>query len=222
MKKKSLALIAITVVMVASIATAFTLAYFTSQDAETNTFTVGNVEIDLDEPNWDGNTETNPAMKANPGVAVVKDPIVTNLGENDAYVRMQVIVSDADVFAITDDDDDTEYPCKLFDINTGWIQVGDAVKNNGTWIYTYNYDGILGTTETTKKTNALFNDVMLPTYFDNDDVAALREDGEDSFTVTVKAAAIQVEGFAADTGTGTTAADNAFAALTAQIAANNP
>ena len=30
------------------------LAYFTDEDTKDNTFTVGNVDIVLDEPNWDG------------------------------------------------------------------------------------------------------------------------------------------------------------------------
>jgi len=45
MKKKSLALIAIAVVMVASIATAYTLAYFTDSKSKENVFTVGDVKL---------------------------------------------------------------------------------------------------------------------------------------------------------------------------------
>ena len=47
MKKKSIVLVATALMLMASLIVGGTLAYFTDDDAETNTFTVGNVSIDL-------------------------------------------------------------------------------------------------------------------------------------------------------------------------------
>ncbi len=60
-----------------------TLAYFTDNDKATNTFTLGNVAIDLKEV-----FEQNSIL--NPGVAVEKKATVTNTGKNDAFVRVHL------------------------------------------------------------------------------------------------------------------------------------
>lgn len=52
MKKKILAL-TLCVVMAAIAIVGGTLAYFTDTDKATNTFTAGNIDIDLTEPKWD-------------------------------------------------------------------------------------------------------------------------------------------------------------------------
>jgi len=52
MKKRILA-IALVVCLLATALVSGTLAYFTDTDDATNTFTVGNVSIDLTEPKWD-------------------------------------------------------------------------------------------------------------------------------------------------------------------------
>ncbi|MDO5323968.1 MAG: TasA family protein, partial [Clostridia bacterium] len=52
MNKKKVLVLAVSVCLVAILAIGGTLAYFTDTDAKTNTFTVGNVDITLTEPNW--------------------------------------------------------------------------------------------------------------------------------------------------------------------------
>lgn len=76
----------------ATAVTGATLAYFTDDDVAANEFTVGNVEIDLTEPGWDGPNGTGKveAETMYPGEAVAKDPIVTNTGENPAFIRLKV------------------------------------------------------------------------------------------------------------------------------------
>jgi len=85
-----------------------TMAYFTSQDTVTNTFTVGKVKIDLDEKNFDGKDKEgkdNSSVERDdyntyhliPGVPVEKDPRVTvEANSEDAYVRMLVNVKNMD------------------------------------------------------------------------------------------------------------------------------
>ena len=81
-----------------------TLAYLTSTDKVENTFTVGNVAINLDEAKVaDNGTAVTPAerVKGNnyklmPGHTYTKDPTVTVLeGSEEAYVRMKVTFNNA-------------------------------------------------------------------------------------------------------------------------------
>ena len=97
MKKKILS-IALVVAMIAIIA-AGSFAYFTDKDAQTNTFTVGDVKIDLFE---DFNTEKLNLVPAvgtmdENGYAVYENKIekevyVENTGSQKSYVRVQIAV----------------------------------------------------------------------------------------------------------------------------------
>ena len=103
-------------VLLVSLSVGATLAYLTSTDEVENTFTVGDVQIELDETNYDGvdqdnNDNKNEARdKSNkynlvPGVPCIKDPIVTVLKNSEpCYVRVKVIV---DVSGCEGDEDDT-------------------------------------------------------------------------------------------------------------------
>jgi len=104
--KKKLTALALVIVMVAMLFTGLTMAYFTDTDEATNTFTVGNVKIKLDEAEveYDSATskwnEKNPEVrtengityegKAYPGAELPKDPTVHNEGDNGAWVRVKV------------------------------------------------------------------------------------------------------------------------------------
>lgn len=81
MKKKILAL-ALVVVLAVTAVTGATLAYFTDEDDATNTFTMGNVEIDLKE-NYTPSTLV-------PGLDINKDVWVENVGTEEAYVRVHM------------------------------------------------------------------------------------------------------------------------------------
>ena len=72
-RKKIIALIA-TVSLCASLAIGGTLAYFTDEDAAVNTFTVGDVDIELEEPNWNQEEGGNMLL---PSVEYEKDPTIT-------------------------------------------------------------------------------------------------------------------------------------------------
>ena len=83
MKKKIITLC----LMIALAATAIvgtTLAYFTDTDQETNTFTVGNVQIDLHETFDEKHAVLLPGDKNTN--AINKDVWIENIGQNDAYV----------------------------------------------------------------------------------------------------------------------------------------
>ena len=92
MKKKILALCLVVVLAVTAV-TGATLAYFTDTDAKTNVFTVGNIEIDLE--------EQFPSGELMPGVDLEKVVTVKNIGDNDAYMWIEVWIPSA-----LDDGDD--------------------------------------------------------------------------------------------------------------------
>ena len=71
------------------------LAYFTDTKTATNTFTMGDVKIKLDETNVndpEGDRVTSNEYNVYPGAVVTKDPVVHNTGKNGAYIRAIVTV----------------------------------------------------------------------------------------------------------------------------------
>ena len=74
-------MIALCAVLLVSISVMGTMAYLTSKDSVTNTFTVGNVKITLDETDVDDSTKDAARDQANaykllPGQTYTKDPII--------------------------------------------------------------------------------------------------------------------------------------------------
>ena len=108
MKKKITALVLVVAVL-AMLFTGMTLAYFTDTDSAVNVFTVGDVDIELDETvgvtDSNGNDAPDRVVEAEtgaiftgilPGNKMEKEVTVTNL-ENPAYVRVTVIVNNYDL-----------------------------------------------------------------------------------------------------------------------------
>lgn len=100
MKTKSKALLlTLCAVLLVAASVLGTMAYLTSTDTVTNTFTVGKVEIKLDET--DVTNQTGPRVQANsyklmPGTTYTKDPTVTvKAGSEASYVRMKVTFNNA-------------------------------------------------------------------------------------------------------------------------------
>ena len=104
MKTKSKALLlTLCAVLLVAASVLGTMAYLTSSDNKTNTFTVGKVSIKLDEAKVDelGNVVSNSRVQANeyklmPSRTYTKDPTVTvKAGSVAAYVRMKVTFNNA-------------------------------------------------------------------------------------------------------------------------------
>ena len=91
MKKKILALCLVVVLAVTAV-TGATLAYFTDVDSKDNVFTVGDLDITLDEV-FPENPVLQPGSKTQN--AINKDVWVTNHGDNDAWVRVKVYIPSA-------------------------------------------------------------------------------------------------------------------------------
>lgn len=168
MKKKKIITVCLVVALVAVFAIGGSLAYFTDEDTKDNTFTVGNVDIVLDEPNWDG-----PIEDAYPGQVLAKDPNVTNNGANPCYVRIKVTGLDCLQPA-----GDITYRVKngaAGSLGTDWVLGNDR--------YFY-YTKELGAGD---KTTNLFDEIIIPTSVTNG------YDG--NYDIVVKAEAIQSQGF---------------------------
>lgn len=190
MKKKivSLALVAS---LLALVIVGGTLAYFTDDEAVTNTFTVGNVNIKLEEPAWalnDNYDDVNDKLlNIQPGIPYDKDPTVTNIGANNAYVRVDVTFTDVAALAAAGVDDPRDL---LATVDTSvWTPIDTPVATGtDTVTYGYYYKAVL---EPTIATGALFTTMTIPAEFDNADMQTLRPD----FTITVTAHAIQADTF---------------------------
>ena len=179
-----------------------TMAYLTSTDEVTNTFTVGQVKIKLDEAkaNPDGSLVANAdRVKANeykllPGHTYNKDPMVTVLsGSESSYVKMTVTFSKANeldaIFAPGGAD--------LTSIFNGydaakWIAKGntkDATANTRT--YEFWYKETVGAPTADVALDALFDSITVPGTITNEQLATI-----EGMTITVNAYAIQADGFA--------------------------
>lgn len=181
MKKKIISLCLVAALAVVAIAGA-SLAYFTDKDAKTNTFTLGNVDIELNEEKWEE------PIAAVPDVEYAKDPVVTNIGENDAWIRVDVTLSDAAAFTAAAARHQITDLATIFagHDETKWTLAGTPVYDDeaNTLTYSYYYNTVLAVD---KSTEALFTSVTIPAVFDNDDMKEIRAD----FTIDVTAHAIQ-------------------------------
>lgn len=108
--------------MVAALAAGGTAAYLTDFETATNSFTIGKVDIELDEPNWkpDDNTKLVPTQ------VIKKDPYVKNKGINEAFVYLEVSVPVRNV--ITAAQDGTRNPLRKTELftyskNKEWTQL---------------------------------------------------------------------------------------------------
>lgn len=181
MKKKIISLCLVAALAVVAIA-GTSLAYFTDKDAKTNTFTLGNVDIELNEEKWEE------PIAAVPDVKYDKDPVVTNIGENDAWIRVDVTLSDAAAFKAAAEKHEITDLATIFAEHdeTKWTLAGTPVydEDTDTLTYSYYYNTVLAVGESTEP---LFTSVTIPAVFDNDD---MKEIGTD-FTIDVTAHAIQ-------------------------------
>ncbi len=171
MKKKML-LIVLSVVLVSAAAIGATLAYFSATATADNTFTVGNVQIKLEEPRWLASGSKD-APEVYPGEPLEKDPFVTNTGANPCVVRIKVSLP---IAGITFRNLDT----------TNWIDGED-----GYYYYKYplksSIDSDPNNASLTVSTTKLFTHVVMPTSLTNGDASTI-------YDIKVTAQAVQAQG----------------------------
>lgn len=195
-------LLVLCLVLVVSATVMGTMAYLTSTDSVVNTFTVGNVQITLDEADvkTDGSYETNHdnRVKANdykllPGHTYIKDPTVTvKAGSEDSYVRMLVTISNAsalqEVFG-------TNFLPENY-INgwdpTTWVSTREVAVDSekDTLTYEFRYKDVVMASANDTVLDDLFEAFTVPGAINGTDLAKLK-----GTTITVVAHAIQADGF---------------------------
>ena len=179
-----------------------TMAYLTSSDTVTNTFTVGKVQITLDEAavNLDGTPIEGAArVKQNsykllPGLTYTKDPTVTvKAGSELSYVKMTVTFTEAAdldaIFAPTGGADLTGI-FNGYD-SANWIAKGnteDTAANTRT--YEFWYKEAVAAPDGDVALDALFDSITVPGTITKDQLASI-----EGMTITVNAYAIQADGF---------------------------
>ena len=139
------------------------LAYLTDTDTATNKFTIGNVEIELQEPTWDEATDANtndiPDYAENlvPNASIAKDPQVKNTGLNDAYVYLKVTVPKANIVTaqadgtLVNEGQAQATEVFSFEADAKWKEI-ISQRTEGTDVntYVYYYDGVLAPNATTE------------------------------------------------------------------------
>lgn len=185
--KKKIVSIALAAALAATAIVGSSLAYFTDTTEEkTNTFNVGNVDIELTEPNWDANINKDLI----PGKTIPKDPTITVEADSEtAYTFMKVEVSE-----------DFANLMKAYATATGKTNPKDVIA---AWFTTEAKPKIM---EMNLEERYVILGVLSPkeagqsvTYFDEVKVPAevtqamIKADG--TYTIKVTAYAIQAEGF---------------------------
>ena len=173
MKKKIIA-VCLIVALAATAVIGGTLAYFTDKDVAKNTFTVGNVDIELTEPKWTS-TGSQDAPEVYPGEPLAKDPTVENIGANPCFVRVKVTGLDClgDAGMIT-----TRYKWADGYNTAQWVY------HNGYYYYMVNGSGVM---QPGTKSAPLFDQIVIPTGLTNGDATTL-------YNVVVTAEAVQAQG----------------------------
>lgn len=199
MKKKLMTVLALVLVIAMSVAG--TYAYLTSADEVVNTFTVGNVQIKLDEAkaNTDGTLVDGAArVKANsykllPGHEYNKDPMVTVLaGSESSYVKMTVTFTKAAaldaIFAPNGADMTSIF--KGYD-STNW-ELKKVTEDTGkdTRTYEFWYKAPVAAPDGDVALDPLFDSIIVPGTITNAQLATIK-----GMTITVNAYAIQADGF---------------------------
>ena len=201
MKKKIIALCVCVMMLTVAIAGG-TLAYFTDDAAQTNTFTAGKVEITLTEAeveedekgdlvSTDERTSENQEYKLFPGQTVTKDPTITLSSDSeDAYVAAVVTIKDngGDIASLLKTTDDGK-------LNIGSILSGGLLPVSAETPYrvdngTYTFYFLVEDVKSANDEVVVFDTLSIPPQWDNEDMAKIN-----NMSITVEAYAAQAHGF---------------------------
>ena len=212
--KKKIVSIALVAALAITALVGTTLAYFTDTDDATNTFTVGDVKIELKEK-FEQNS------KLFPGVDVNKDVWVKNTGSENAFVRVHI------AFPAVLDSGDPEFAAYANTLHWNFAKASVAdgqwnwhntfvngsnaempgyPGNGGAWnSYSQTIDGIdytvyVVTYETAlasgkETTTYALDKVYLDTSVTNEDVTGIKEVLGDNWEIKVVAEGVQEAGF---------------------------
>ena len=180
--KKKLSVTIASLALVGAIGIGATLAYFTDKDAATNVITMGHVDIDLVEEQFDEDTnDTKKITNVKPGDTFTKDPkIIVSADSERAYVRtkLEVNIELKNDAVVTEEE--KQALIDLINIDkTKWVE-SDGY---------YYYQGVLNPGDELY----FFSTVTIPSDWGNKFVNA-------EITIDVKAEAIQSDNFTPTNG----------------------
>lgn len=199
------------IALTAAIAIGGTLAYLTSTATVTNTFTVGQVKITLDEAKVgsDGKALTGNdaarvaenSYKLFPGHTYDKDPTIhVDATSEDCYIRAKVTLTNADkwiAIAAKYADGKVENIIKGTDDNLWWVSAPAVNENDNTMTYTFVYKNETKDVSLQRVWQSsdgynleLFNEIAIPGGLTNEEIK-----GVANTQITVVAEAIQADGF---------------------------
>lgn len=199
MKKCKLLTFAVCAVLLVAATVVGTLAYLTDTADVVNTFTVGKVDLKLDEAAVDANglatggrTESGNRYHLIPGKTYIKDPTVTVLkNSEESYVRMMLILNCASeldaIFA--------PRGAVLTDIFNGydanvWNYVAVTRGNDNTITYEFRYFQKVSPNGSDLALDALFDSITVPAQLTGAQLETIAD-----LEITIEAHAIQATGF---------------------------
>ena len=179
MKNKKLGTLVASLALVAALGVGATLAYFTDSDTALNTITMGKVDIDLDEPNFDPGDDDDTIENIKPGQQIVKDPTITvKAGSEAAYLRALI------TYEGLTPEQEKQLEANIA-IQDGWVKSSDGY---------YYFQNVVNKSDVDQEI-VFFNKVTIPTEWGN-------EMAEETFKIDVQAEAIQADNFTPDTDNG--------------------
>ena len=196
MKKSSMRTLALTAILAGTVSIGGIMAYFTDGDTATNTFTVGKISLDLQEPSWV------PPTNITPGQEIAKDPQIKNDGNNEEFVFLKVTVPYANVVTASEfGSKNTAADTELFsyDVKDGWTEIvpkKETDSTNKTVTHLYAYTG-----SSSNSMEALAVDSSTPALFDWVRFANIVEDQNLETTtqnIVIEAYGIQTQNIADD------------------------
>ncbi len=205
MKKKQLLVMVAMMLVVAMVSVAGTVAWLTAQSSVVNnTFSVGDVQITLDETDVDlyGVKDGETRVKKNeykliPGHTYTKDPQVHVVkGSEPSYVRMFVTITDIDdVLKVFGNDFLPQYFVEGWD-STKWVSTQIIDKSvAGQYTYEFRYSESVDARNANADVDLLplFTKIIIPDTVTKEQIATLNE-----MEIKVVAQAIQIDGFGGD------------------------
>ena len=183
LKRVILAVVGFAIVL--AMAIGGTALYLTDNDSATNTVNVGDVKVDLTEPNWEDTEDVVPNQE------LAKDPQVTNTGVNDAIVFMTLEVpvanitvtaddgtkgtkTNSELFWFKDSTDGASTHANNFDSNWAHLDTRDtgATLTGATRTYVFAYKTAVAKDETT---TPLFDKIQVKNFIENEIAAGATE-----------------------------------------------
>lgn len=202
MKNRTKIIIAvISVILLVSATVMGTIAYLTDRDSTVNVFTVGKVNIRLDEakvgedgkadPDADRVTEN--SYRILPGGNYDKDPTVTVLEDSaDSYVRMLVTVDKIAAFDAIFAPEGAELASIFTGNSDRWVYYGESRDAEADTItYEFRYAEVVpATADSELALEPLFTGISVPGFITGEQLATVAE-----FKISVEAHAIQALAF---------------------------